>query len=180
MTTCKLLTKTEFLQAFPESPASIVGEPTMKELIKVLRHLIDSSQYHQSEANNGLNLLHICLPEDLHCAFITDPTVQAYLQWATDPGPGPVYTPNQDVAMWENEKLAWERLKKIYVEDKNMDAALLDSFLQLISTNYKDNFNLIKNRNPNMSFMDCFKWLFTTYVHADEADHEENKATMSM
>ncbi len=80
MTTYKLLTKTEMLQAFPEIPASIVCEPTTKELIRVLCHLIDSSQSHQSEANNGLNLLHICLPEGLYREFITDPTVQAYPQ----------------------------------------------------------------------------------------------------
>ena len=61
-----------------------------------------------------------------------------------------------------------------------MYAALLDRFLQLLSMNYKDNFNLIKNRNPNMSFMDCFQWFLTTYAHTDEADHEENKATMNM
>ncbi len=55
MTAYKPLTKTEMLKAFPESPASIVGKPTMKELIRVLHHLINSSQSHQSEANNGLN-----------------------------------------------------------------------------------------------------------------------------
>ena len=80
MSTYKLLTKHEMLQAFPESPAAIVGEPAMKELIQVLRHLIDSSQSHKSESNNGLNLLHICLPEDLYHAFITNSTVQAYPQ----------------------------------------------------------------------------------------------------
>ncbi len=56
-----------------------------------------------------------------------------------------------------------------------MDAAILDRFLQLISMNYKDNFNLIKNRNPNMSFVDCFQWFLTTYAHVDEADREEIK-----
>ncbi len=80
MSIYKPQTKTEMLAAFPDSPASIVGEPTMKELIRVLQHLINASQSHQSEANNGLNLLHICLPEELYRAFITDPTAQAYLQ----------------------------------------------------------------------------------------------------
>ncbi len=107
MSTYKPQTKTETLAAFTASPASIVGEPTMKALIRVLRHIIDASQSHQSEANNGLNFLHICLPEDLYCAFITNPMVQTYPQQATDPVPCPVYMPNQDVATWANEKLAW-------------------------------------------------------------------------
>jgi hypothetical protein len=80
MSTYKTLTGTEMLQAFPEIPASIVGEPTTKELIRVLHHLINSSQSHQSEANNGLNLIHICLPKDLYGAFITDPDAQDYPQ----------------------------------------------------------------------------------------------------
>ncbi len=80
MTTYKSLTKTEMIQTIPESPASIVGESMMKELIQVLRHLIYISQSHQSEANNGLNLLHICLPEDLYRAFVTNPMAQAYPQ----------------------------------------------------------------------------------------------------
>ena len=74
----------------------------------------------------------------------------------------------------------WECLKQIYVEEKHMDVTLLDHFLQLVSTIYKDNFNLIKNRNPNMSFMDCFQWFLTTYSHTDKANQKENKATMNM
>ena len=31
-----------------------------------------------------------------------------------------------------------------------------------------------------MSFMECFQWFSTTYAHADEADCDENKATMNM
>ncbi len=31
-----------------------------------------------------------------------------------------------------------------------------------------------------MPFVDCFQWLLATYAHADEADCEENKATMNM
>ena len=155
------------LQEFPESPAGIVVKPTMKELILMLRQLIDSSQSHQSESNNGLNLLHSCLLEDLYRVFIANFTVQVYPQWAADPGPGSVYMPNQVASTWANKKLAWERLNQIYVKEKTMAAVLTDWFLHLVSTYYKDNFNLIKNRNPNMSFMDCFQWFLTTYAHAD-------------
>ncbi len=80
MSTYKPLTKTEILQAFPESPAVIVVKPTIKELIQVLRHLIDSSQYHQSKADNDLNQIHICLPEDLYHDFVTNLKTQAYPQ----------------------------------------------------------------------------------------------------
>ncbi len=74
MTTYKLLTKTEMLQAFPKSLAGKVGKPTMKELIRVLRHLIDSSQSHQSEANNVLN-------STPGMVIYTQPFEKAYLCW---------------------------------------------------------------------------------------------------
>ena len=98
MSTYKLLTKHEMLQAFSESPAAIVGESTMKELMRVLQHLIDFSQSHESKANNALDLLNICLPEDLYHAFVTNLTAQTYPRHTADPGAGPVYTPNQDSA----------------------------------------------------------------------------------
>ncbi len=31
-----------------------------------------------------------------------------------------------------------------------------------------------------MSFMDCYQWVLTAYVHVDEADRVENKVTMQM
>ncbi len=94
MSKYKPLTKHEMLQAFPESPAAIVGEPTMKELIRVLQYLIDCLQSHESEENNGLNLLQQCLPEELYCAFVTNPVKQAYPQRAVNLGAGPLYIPN--------------------------------------------------------------------------------------
>ncbi len=39
-----------------------------------------------------------------------------------------------------------------------MDAALMEIFLQLILTNYKADFKLVKNRNPIMLFMECYSF----------------------
>ncbi len=96
MTTYKPLTKHEMIQAFPESLAAIMVLHSMKELRRVLHHLIDCSQCHESEDNNGLNLLHICLQKELYRAFVSNPAAQVYPQQAADTGSGPVYTPNQD------------------------------------------------------------------------------------
>ena len=68
--------KADMLKAFPESVPAIVGEPTLKEMIRVLHHLIDCSQSHQVTNNNGLNLLHICLPAALYAFFVTNPANQ--------------------------------------------------------------------------------------------------------
>ncbi len=95
---------------------------------------------------------------------------QGYPQQEAGPGAGPLYTPNQDAAMWAKKKSVWECLKQIHIQETHIDAALLDRFLQLISTNYKADFNLVKNRNLNMSFVDCYQWFLTTYAHADKSN----------
>ncbi len=89
-------------------------------------------------------------------SFMTDPAAQAYPKQLADQVAVPVYTLNQDVATWANKNLAGERLKQIYMDWKHIDTALHDRFLQLIYVNYKADFNLVKDRNPNMSFMDCY------------------------
>ncbi len=61
-----------------------------------------------------------------------------------------------------------------------MDTAFLDRFLQLISTNYKTDFKIVKDCNPNMSFMECYQRFLTAYAHTDEANHVENKAFVQL
>ncbi len=150
----------------------------MKDLIWLLRNLIDCSEFQKLEANNGLNSLHICLPEELYQAFITDPAAQQYPQWAAGPGAGPLYILEQVAAVWANKKLAWEQLKKIFKEEKNMDVALLNRFLQLVLTNYKEDFKLVKNRNLNILFIKCYQLFLTTHARAEKSDQAENKASI--
>ena len=112
--------KADMLKAFPESVSAIVGEPTLKEIIRVLRHLINCSQLHQVQNNNGLNLLHICLPAALYEFFVTNPANQQYPARAVDPGKVPAHNSAKNPMIWSNEKLEWERRKMHKTEEDNM------------------------------------------------------------
>ena len=107
----KPTSKAEMLAAFPESVPAIVGQPTLKEMIRILIHLISCSQSHHVEYGSGLNLLHICLPAALYAFFVTNPAHQQYPARAADPGDTPAHDPQGNAMVWSNEKLEWERRK---------------------------------------------------------------------
>ena len=71
----KPTSEADMLAGFPESPGAIVGQPTSKSLFKALRHLMECSQSHEVEGNNGLNLLHIAVTWAMHEYFMQDPEV---------------------------------------------------------------------------------------------------------
>ena len=54
---------------FPESPAAIQGEPTLVELLRILKYLMDCLQTNESSISD-CNLLFLCIPPE----FLTVPT----------------------------------------------------------------------------------------------------------
>ena len=174
----KPTSKSEMLAAFPPSVPAIVGQPSLKEMIRLLMHLITCSQSHHVEYGNGLNLLHICLPEHLYQRFVADPANQPYPHFANDPGDLPAHNAGGNAMVWSNEKLQWERAKMVYRDELNMDKALTDRLLQLTPSEYKQEFTLRLQTEPNMRFQDAFQYFVTRYTQADEHDRSENKATM--
>ena len=150
-------TKTDMLKAFPESLPAIVGESTLKEIIRVLHYLRDCSQSHQVKDNNGLNLLHICLPAALYKFFVTNPANQRYPTRAADPGDVPVHNPAGIPMVWSNKKLEWERRKMQKTEEDNMNRVLVERFLQLVPEAYKADFKIVLNQDPNIMFGNVFQ-----------------------
>ena len=104
----KPTSKAEMLAAFPPSVPAIVGQPSLKEMIRLLMHLITCSQLHHVEYGNGLNLLHICLPAHLYENFVADPANQPYPNFANNPGDLPAHNTNGNAMVWSNKKLEWE------------------------------------------------------------------------
>ena len=166
------------LKAFPESVPAIVGEPTLKDIIRVLRHLIDCSQSHQVTNNNGLNLLHICLPPALYAFFVTDPANQQYPARAADPGAVPAHNPAGNPMVWSNKKLEWECRKMRKTEEDNMDQALVERFLQLVLEVYKADFKIALNQDPNITFGNAFQWFLERYADHNENNRDENRTKM--
>ena len=124
----KTISKAEMLEALLPSVPDIVGEPTPKEMIHTLLYLINCAQSHQVPNNNGLNVLHICLPAALYAFFVMDPANQQYLQRAQDPGNVPAHNTAGNAMIWSNANLEWECRKILCQNKNNMDRALVKSF----------------------------------------------------
>ena len=113
--------KVDMMKAFPENIATIVGKPTLKEIVRVLRHSIDFSQSHEVQDKNSLNLLHIYLPVELYVFFVTNPANKQHPARTMDPGQALVHNLAGNSRIWSHEKLEWEHNKMALVEEKNMD-----------------------------------------------------------
>ena len=69
--------------SFPPMFASIVGEPTLQELIRIQdTHMIPCAQIHVTTIN-ALNYLHLCVPANIYTQY----TNEAYPEIPPDPGP---------------------------------------------------------------------------------------------
>ena len=73
--------KADMIAIFPDFPAMIQGEPTMREFLRILQHLVDCAQLH-NYLLSPLNLLYMCLPVEQY----TMNTQHAYPQDVPFPG----------------------------------------------------------------------------------------------
>ena len=161
------------LAAFPEAAPKINGQPTLRELIRVIQHLIQCSQTHESDIS-PLKLLFLCIPPELYSNY----TAEAYPFIPVNPGPVPIYNPNDTPAQHANTKALWEYNSARRNDCYTMMSSLIDRFLSLIDLTYKSDFENHRISNPNITFRDCFHWFITQYGDTNELDREENKARM--
>jgi len=169
----KPLTKDEMLAAFPEACPKVIGQPTMRELIRVLMHMILCSQSCDYALSN-CNFLFVCVPDWLYGLYTQEP----YPNRVANPGPSPVFSINGTPAQHANEKSAWELNNKYYVEPRTMDSALITRFTSLFDEQFKRGFVKRYISNPKMTFRECFDWFYDAYGKYDEHDIAENEQRM--
>ncbi len=171
--TNKPTNKSDMLAAFPEAVPKIIGEPTIRELIRVLRHLMLCSQTQAYDLSNT-NLLFVCVPPEIFSNYDPNP----YPEAPADPGPMPVFVAGEDVSTASNRRSLWEVMDMRHKNVKTMNTALGDRFLSLIDEVYKTEFLEHRISNPEMAFRDMFAWFLERYGETDENDHEDNKKRM--
>jgi hypothetical protein len=150
---------------FPESPASIQGEPTLVKLLRILKYLMDCSQTNESSISD-CNLLFLCIPPELYATY----TNTIYPLLPLDPGVTPNYFGANDAAARATVKAQFESAKKIYLECKNMNKSLTEEFLSLVPQLYTKEFKSARLGNPNLSFRDVFQQFLTLYGESDKND----------
>ena len=120
--------KTDVLAGFPTPVEAISGEPTLRELLRILKHIMMCAILFRTESNNGLNMLHQSLPLLLYRNYVSDPDTQDHPGDADDPGERPIFSPlvNPNPSVWKAELIKWERKKKKKEDKKTMDTALVE------------------------------------------------------
>ena len=97
------------LAGFPDIVERIQGEPTLRELLRILKHLMACAISYSTEGNNGFNLLHRAIPDSIYNSYLTDPANQTYPGDAPDPGDAPVFAAGVDGAVWAAQQINWEK-----------------------------------------------------------------------
>ena len=71
----KPTSKAEMEAGFGEIVEKVAGEPCLRDIVKLLMHIMSCAESHGTEdpAHNGLNLLHVALENNYYQAFLTDP-----------------------------------------------------------------------------------------------------------
>jgi len=113
---------------FPERPKAIKQEPTLLELLQILKYLMDCSQTHESSISD-CNLLFLCIPLELYATY----TNTAYPNQPLDLGVIPIYFGANDAAARATVKAQFENAKQLFIECKNRNKTLTEEFLALIS-----------------------------------------------
>jgi hypothetical protein len=184
----KITLQSEMVAAFPPKCAVIVGEPNLRELIRVLRHCVKCAQSHSTQYDT-LNCLYLVVAEALYkqyapLVFNGDGTPvlnangrqerQAMPAEPEYPGEGPTY----DMMNVENNATirdTWERKNMFYIEDKHMNRALCKLFLSLVSVEIQRTFEEEMMANPNMKFKDMADNFWATYGTVTEEEVKDNK-----
>ena len=113
---------------FPTRPEMIRGEPTLLELLRILKYLMECSQTHESSLS-VCNLLFLCIPPELYATY----TNTIYPLLPADPGVTPNYDNAIDAADRATIKAEFANDKMIYDEVKNMNKALTEEFIALVN-----------------------------------------------
>ena len=135
---------------FPERPEAINQEPTLLELLRILKYLMDCSQTHESSISD-CNLLFLCIPLELYATH----TNTAYSNKPLDPGIVPIDFGGNDAAARETVKAQFENAKQLFIECENMNKALTEEFLALISPLYTKEFKKTHTGNPTSLLEMC-------------------------
>ena len=162
--------KSEMLAAFPEAIPKIVGSPNLREMIRLMQHLMVCSQTHATEAS-PLGFLFVCLPQALWSTYSQD-------AYPTDPqNPGPISTMTEAMsdAQWKNHKTSWEYFKKIHNDFEIMNSALTDRFVSLIEPAYTKDYTTSRLRNPNQQFRESFAYFVMKYGATNETERGTTK-----
>lgn len=127
-------TVTDMKAGFPTPPEhlTVIGTPTLHDLVQILIYLARCAQTHKSTISHNMNLLYVdvAMPPQVYAHY----TQEAYPHGMYPFPPRPTDTPNfvgaHGATACENIKIQHALEVKRYIQ--NMNTALIDTFLDLM------------------------------------------------
>ena len=153
MSTFKTIIEAEVLVAFPAAPSAITGDMTLRDLIRLILHLMHCSQAVKND-NHALNYLYLACPDTFWANYSAD----AYPTTPAHPGNFPTFHTHATTADIANGRAAWEWQLKSHTDPGTMDRALVHRFLSLLPPDKKKEYENRKLSNPNESYIQCLAW----------------------
>ena len=142
---------------FPTPPEATLGAPNLFILNDLLQYICKYTQTHKSTISKNMNLLYIVVDPNLYLHYSAGEgyPVGSY-PFPTDVDEVPDFsacTTNNDRA---GAKITHAILLKTCNDAVNMNAALIDTLLSLISSAFKILYEQELIMNPNAVFCQCF------------------------
>ena len=151
----------------------ITGEPDVRELIRILQHLMFCAQscktplYLQS-------FLFLTLPENIWIAN----TREKYPVLPNPPPPIANYNESIDASDRATTKEEWELSKNTFDKCINMNAALVTIFMSLVNPTFKTCYELTQLSYPNAPFLKKIDFFMRKYKRSNEQERAHNKLRM--
>ena len=166
--------KATIIAGFPAPVTPMTGEPTLREIIRVLMHIIACAQSLFTDIS-PLNYLFLVVTQQQYARI----TQEQYPQLPTDPGIIPPYTNQMDANQRAHAKANFEYEKARYTNCLEMSKALIERFLSLLSPKIRETYqkNVLLAR-PNATFLTVLLYFIDNYAFSTELDRTENRNRM--
>ena len=167
--------KAEILQGFPAAVPAMTGEPTLRELIRVLMHLMQCSLSLFTDLCQH-NYLFLVLAPDIY----KNETGQDPPAIPGNPGHRTSYENcTNSAAARAERKDEFEHNKVRHENCRHMNEALVERFLSLLLGSIRTQYlgaQFVKT--PNAKFIEVYEWFVSKYAHSDEMDRADNRKRM--
>ena len=165
---------------FPTPPVATLGAPNLFILNYLLQYICKCALTHKSTISKKMNLLCVAVDPNLYLHYSAG---EAYPN-NSYPFPADLdEVPDFSACTTDNDcvsaKITHAILLKTRNDIINMNAALINTLLNLIPSAFKILYEQERMMNPNAVFRQCFNWLIAKYGRTSAKDRETNRPAMA-
>ncbi len=166
--------------AFPAPPEATLGTPTLFVLNDLLQYMCKCAQTHKSTISKKMNLLYVAVNPDLYKHYAGNKAypVGCYPFPANVPNV-PDYAGSINLNDCAARKCTHGMALKKCNDVVNMNAVLINAFLDLIPIAFKQAYKQKRMEDPNTIFREMFDWFVFKYGRTSAEDRKANRTVMA-